>query len=172
MPDFNMDYAHKKESKLYSVSEMKMLQDVTASVEYKYGYDPEMEIDYVYKAGVFSDSEITAKSPDMKKVLQNYSPAEVVSFFEKIIQLRETQIWKMNKYKGLKKWADATYIQKYPLPETDLFMGILEKNVIQIDAAYAGKIEKRKEEIRTEVSARLQKQLEDEEKKHGQTENP
>ena len=154
----------KKESKLYSEVEMKMLLETTGSVDFKFGYDPDLEIDYVYKAGSFSDSEVNAKSPEMKKVLSKYTAAEVISFYEKIVQLRETQTWKMNLYRQRKNWENSTFIQKYSMPETELFLGILEKNVIQINAAYGGNIEKRKNEIKAEVSARLKKELEDKEK--------
>jgi len=155
----------KKETRLYSEVEKIMLAETTASIDYKFGYDPDLEMDYVYKAGTFTDKEITAKSPAMKKVLLKYSPKEIISFYEKIVQLKDTQIWKMNYSKKKKNWVDSTYIQKYTLAEAEQYLDILEKNVIQIDAAYSEKIEKRKKEIKRMVAYKLLQEIKDKEKK-------
>lgn len=154
----------RKDSKLYSDTEKSILADTTSAIDFKYGYDPDLEIDYVYKAGAITDKDITAKSPDMKKALLKYKSAEIISFFEKIIELRECQVWKMNLFREKQNWVDATYIQKHLLPETEQYYNILENNVIQIDAVYAGTIEKRKAEIKNHTEIRLQKELEAREK--------
>jgi len=155
----------KKESKLFSETEKIMINETTASVDFKYGYDPDLEFDYVYKAGSFTDSEISAKSPEMKKVLLKYSTKEIISFYEKIVQLKEIQVWKMNYLRDKKKWVNSTYLQKYILPETEQFYVILENNVRQIDAAYGATIEKRKTEIKNYVVYNKNKELEYQEKK-------
>jgi len=155
----------KKESKLFSEVEKIMINETTASIDFKYGYDPDLEIDYVFKAGTFTDSEINAKSPEMKKVLLKYSSKEIISFYEKVFQIKETQIWKMNYLKSRKKWVNSTYIQKYIMPEMDQFYVILENNVLQIDAAYSTQIEKRKTYLKKVVAYNQKKELEYQEKK-------
>ena len=155
----------KKESKLFSEVEKIMINETTASIDFKYGYDPDLEIDYVFKAGTFTDSEINAKSPAMKKVLLKYSSKEIISFYEKVFQIKETQIWKMNYLKSRKKWVNSTYIQKYIMPEMDQFYVILENNVLQIDAAYSTQIEKRKTYLKKVVAYNQKKELEYQEKK-------
>lgn len=155
----------KKESKLFTDTEKALFDETTASVNYRYGFDPDLEIDYAFKNGKFSDKEITAKSSEMEKVLLKFDVKDVISFYEKIVQARETQVWKMNLFIKRKNWADSTFIQKNYLPETELYLGILEKNVIKIDPAYAPEIEKRKIEIKKSVAAKLQKQLDDRENK-------
>jgi len=155
----------KKESKLFSEVEKLLLIDTTSAIDFKYGFDPDLNIDYVFKAGTFTGKEISSKSPEMKKALLKYKTADIISFYEKIVQLKETQIWKMNFFRGKENWEDSTYIQKYTLPEAEQFLGILETNVIQIDAAYGGEIEKRKTAIKKIVTDKLQKELEDKENK-------
>lgn len=155
----------KKESKLFSEVEKIMINDTTASIDFKYGYDPDLEIDYVFKAGTFTDSEINAKSPEMKKVLLKYSSKEIISFYEKIFQIKETQIWKMNYLKSRKKWVNSTYLQKYIMPEMEQYYVILENNVLQIDAAYSTQIEKRKTYLKKVVAYNQKKELEYQEKK-------
>jgi len=155
----------RKDSKLYSEVEKIMLHETTLSVDFKYGYDPDLEIDYVYKAGTFTDKEIIAKSQDMKKVLLKYNSKQIISFYEKIFQLKETQIWKMNYFREKKNWVNSTFIQKYTLAEAELFHDILEKNVIQINAEYNEKIVKRKNEIKKFVSIKLLKEIENEKRR-------
>ena len=130
------------------------------SVDYKYGYDPDIEFDYVYKAGSFTDKEVTDKSPEMKKVLLKYNSKQIIAFYEKILQLKETQEWKMNYYLDKKNWVNSTFIQKYTLGEAELFLEILEKNVLQIVPEYGEKIAKRKIEIKKIVAVNTLKDIE------------
>ncbi len=153
----------KKESKLFSETEKVMLDETTSSINFKYGFDPDIEIDYVFINGKFTDKEITAKSPAMEKILLKHDVKEIELFYEKIIQVREIQVWKMNYFIKKKNWANSNYIQKHILPETELYLGILEKNVIKIDAAYAAELDERKSKIKTNVDARLQKELKEKE---------
>lgn len=150
----------RKDSKLYSEVEKVMLGETTASVDYKYGYDPDLEFDYVYKAGSFTDKEVTDKSPEMKKVLLKYNSKQIIAFYEKILQLKETQEWKMNYYLDKKNWVNSTFIQKYTLGEAELFLEILEKNVLQIVPEYGEKIAKRKIEIKKIVAVNTLKDIE------------
>ena len=138
----------KKESKLYTEKEKLILIDTTSAVNYGYGYDPDLFIDYLFIAGKFTDKEIAAKSPDMKKAMVKYSADEIVSFYEKTVKLKETLIWKIENLTKNKKWVNATYIQKELVPEAELFLSILEKNVIQINPQYAVNIEDKKNVIK------------------------
>lgn len=162
----------KKQSKLFSEVEKNMINETTASIDFKFGYDPDLEIDYVFKAGTFTDSEVNAKSPEMKKVLLKYSSKEIISFYEKIFQMKETQIWKMNYLRSRKKWVNSTYLQKYTLPEMEQYLIILENNVMQIDPAYAGKIEKRKTELKKIVDKNQKKEIEYQERKEREKRKP
>ncbi len=135
----------KKESKLYTDSELIMLDEVTASIDFKYGFEPDLELDYVFKAGKFTDKEIEAKAPEMKKVLVKYKPEEIIAFYGKIVQLKNVQTSEMNYHRQKKNWENATYIEKYILPESEMFLDILEKNMIQINSSYGDEIKKIKE---------------------------
>jgi len=159
------DLLTKKFSSLYSETEKVILAETTASINYKFGYDPDLDIDYVYKAGQFTDKDITSGLPVMKKVLLKYPKEEVIVFYEKIIRLKQTQIWKMNRFRNKKKWTNYTYLEKYILPETDQYLSLLEKNIIQIDTQYKETIEERKEEIKKKTEDDLQKKQEAYEKK-------
>jgi hypothetical protein len=155
----------RKDTRLFNESQIAVLKDTTAAIDYKYGFDPDLEIDYVFKAGTIPDREITAKSPQMKKILQENYLKDAVTFYEKIFEMKETQIWKMTQLREKKKWTDTTYIQKYILPETELYLDILEKNIIQLDTAYGEKIEKRKSELKKMIVIKLDNELKEKEKR-------
>jgi mannose/fructose/N-acetylgalactosamine-specific phosphotransferase system component IIB len=142
-----------------------MISETTSSIDFKFGYDPDLEIDYVFKAGTFTDSEVNAKSPEMKKILLKYNSKEIISFYEKIFQMKEIQIWKMNYFRNKKNWVNSTYLQKYTLPEMEQFYIILENNVIQIDPVYSGNIEKRKTVLKQLVAYNQIKEIEYRERK-------
>ncbi len=132
----------KTESKLYTDAEKIMLNEITASIDCRYGFDPDLELDYIFKAGKMSDQEIQAKAPGMKKVLAKYKSEEIINFYGKIVHMRDAQVSEMNYYRQDEEWEDATYIQKYLLPEAELFLDILEKNMMQVNPSYSEAINK------------------------------
>ena len=141
----------KKESKYYTPLELNILADTTAAIDFKYGFDPDLKLDYIYMAGSFSDQEISSKEKKLKEALLKYKPEEVISFYEKIYRLTEIQSWYMNDYKKDEDWAESTLIEKYLLPDTKKFLEILEKNVVFIDENYRNIKEERKRVIKEEV---------------------
>ncbi len=158
----------RKDSKLFTASELLIIADTTSAIGFQYGFDPDLEMDYVYRSGtgITTDKDFTAKSPEMKKALLKYKTDEIITFFEKIIELKEAQLWKLNLYRERKKWPNATYLQKYVLPDTNLYFDILEKNVLETVPEYSEKISQRKEEIKMALSARLREELEKKEKEY------
>lgn len=162
---FSWSNLTRKESKLFSETEKIMVDETASSVDFKYGYDPDLEIDYVFKAGTFTESEIKSKSPEMKKVLLKYDSKEIISFYEKVYQMKEIQTWKMNYLRNRKNWVNSTFLQKYMLPEMELYYVILENNIMQIDPAYSGNIEKRKAELKRLVAYNQIKEIEYKERK-------
>jgi len=145
----------KKESKYYTVEEKQILEATTASVDFRYGFDPSLELDYVYKAGTFSEKELEDKNKKMLEVLRGIDRAKVIAFYEKMFRLKEIITWNMNNAQNEKEWDDYTLISKYILPDTEKYVEMLEKNVILIDQNYKNTIQERKGEIRKQVELEL-----------------
>ena len=141
----------KKESKYYTPAEMILLADATAAADFRYGFDPDLELDYVYMAGTFSASELAAKEKKLRDTLLKYKAEEVILLYEKLYRLTEILTWNMNDYREDEEWAEATLIEKYLLPDTKKFLEMLEKNVVSIDVQYRTTIEERKRIIKKEV---------------------
>jgi len=143
----------KKESTYYNDSEKQILEETTAAIDFRYGFDPDIEIDYIYRAGSFPDKELEGKSKKMLDVLKKYEKQKVIEFYEKIYMLKEIQSVYMANAQKDEEWGDFTLIQKYILPDTEKYVEMLEKNVLLIDENYKKIIEERKGEIRKQVEA-------------------
>jgi hypothetical protein len=144
----------KKESKYYTEEEKLILEATTAAIDFGYGFDPSLKLDYVYKAGIFSEKEIADKNKKMLEVLRKIEKEKVVAFYEKMFRLKEIITWKMNNAQKDREWDDYTLISKYILPDTEKYVEMLEKNVILIDQNYKKTIEERKGEIKKQVESR------------------
>lgn len=149
-----------KESRLISEPEKKMIIETSSSIGFGYGYDPDLEIDYVYRSREVPEKEISAKSGEMNKTLQKYDTDTLIRLYEKVLQMKETQVWKLDYAGERKNWHDYTFIQKYTLPDMELYFNMIEKYVIQSDQAYASKIEQRKSKIRKSLRDRLKREQE------------
>ena len=143
----------KKESRYYTEEEKLILEATTAAIDFRYGFDPSLELDYVYKAGTFSEKELTDKNKKMLEVLRKIDREKVVAFYEKMFRLKEIITWNMNNAQKDGEWDDYTLISKYILPDTEKYVEMLEKNVILIDQNYKRTIEERKGEIKKQVEA-------------------
>ncbi|HPS58844.1 MAG TPA: hypothetical protein PK514_12130 [Spirochaetota bacterium] len=145
----------KKESRYYTDEEKQILEVTTAAVDFRYGFDQSLELDYVYKAGTFSEKELDDKNKKMLEVLRKIEKPRVVAFYEKMFRLKEIIAWNMNHALQDKEWGDYTLISKYILPDTEKYVEMLEKNVILIDQNYKTTIQERKGEIKKQVELEL-----------------
>lgn len=141
----------KSESKLYTPQEKTILDETTMAMDFRYGFEPDLELDYIYMAGNFSQKELDAREKIMKDILLKHKPEEVVAFYEKIYRLIEILSWNAEYYRKKEKWTKAILIEKYLLPDSKKYFEMLEKNVILIDVNYRKTIEERKRIIKQQV---------------------
>jgi len=145
----------KKESTYYTEEEKVMLDATTAAIDFRYGFDPGLELDYVYRAGNFPDRELEGKSKKMLEALKQFDKQKVVAFFEKMFRLKETLSLRMKEAEKDEEWEDYTLLQKYILPDMEKYIEMLEKNVLLIDRDYKNTIEERKGAIKKQVESGL-----------------
>ena len=145
----------KKESRYYSPDELVLLQETTAVSGFSYGFDPDLELDYIYVAGTYSAKELDAKSRAMRDVLTKYEYDRIKSFYEKIYRLKSIIEWNMNYYKKKEDWEKYTLIKTYILPDTEKYVEMYEKNIQLINRSYKDIIEERKKQIKSDVDKEL-----------------
>jgi hypothetical protein len=145
----------KKESNYYTPDEIVLLKETTSAAGFSYGYDPDLDLDYIYIAGNYSDKELAAKEKAQRDILSSYETERVTAFYEKIFRLKSIIEWNMNYYGKNEKWEERTLIKKYILPDTVKFVEILEKNLLMINRDYRNIIEERKKKISSNVDKEL-----------------
>lgn len=145
----------KKESRYYTPDELIILQETTSVAGFGYGFDPDLDLDYIFVAGIYSAKELEAKSKALRDVLVKYDSKRSVAFYEKIFRLQSIIEWNMNYYEKKEKWEKYTIIKKYILPDTEKYVEMLEKNIRLIDRNYSGIIEERKKQIKSNVEKEL-----------------
>jgi hypothetical protein len=127
------------ESILYTEKEKIILQTTLDSIGYNFGFDANLELDYIYSNKFDNKISILEKKIFNEKTF-NYKKVNVIKFYEKIISLKKTSIDKMNLFYIEKEWIEYNTILKQYLPTLDIYIKILEDFMIQNYKDYAKKI--------------------------------
>ncbi len=137
-------------STYYTEQEKSMLEKTVRVFEFDYGYEPDLELDYIYplRPG-FADFKTNEK--ELARALDAYDAPALIAYSEKIYRLKRLTLAKMEKYREDHSWKNYTYIQKYLLPPLDYYSDALEKQALKKDKAYLEVIEKRKKAIENRV---------------------
>jgi hypothetical protein len=153
----------RKNSTYYSENERDLLKKTTAICGQGYGYDPDVDLDYVF-VNNFTKGPAADRDAALQKVFRNIGQKDAVGFFEKIYALREATVYVMNGYEKKGKWTEQTYLKKYLLPPLEEYCGLLEKNLMALYADYGASIDSRKKEIRLRVQDDMIRKEEEREK--------
>jgi len=120
------------------------------SVEYKSGFDQEMELDFVY--AIRSESmDLSNKTEVLKKSLNSFKNENLFSLYKKIYYLKLKTIYEMEEYEKGEDWQEYTYVKKYYLPPLQQYSFAFEKALILKDKTFADKIKNFKKK-KTELS--------------------
>lgn len=145
----------KKESEYYTPDEILILKETTSSAGFSYGFDPDLDLDYIYIAGTYSEKELSSREKSMREVMSSYETDRVTAFYEKIFRLKTIIEWNMNYYHKEEEWEKFTLIKKYILPDTVKFVEMLERNLLLINRDYRNIIDERKKTIISNVDKEL-----------------
>jgi hypothetical protein len=137
-------------STFYTEQEKKLLEKTVKSIEFDSGYDPSLNLDYVYPL-TQGFTEFKAGDKDLSRALDDSDSQTVIGYSEKIYRLKTLTEMKKEKYRGNGDWKNYTFIDKYLLPPLNHYSGVLEKQAVKRDRKYQGEIEKRKNSIEKEV---------------------
>jgi len=154
-----------EKSDFYSKSDIDILEKTTASIDFNYGYDPVVSLNYVF---AFAHGEKNLKGNEAKfnGVLNGIDTTSLIQFYEKMYKLKSMTVYKMEDYEWTKDWKNYTYVNKYLLPGFDLFFTLLENQVFLRDKSYRDKVAKIKKEIDDNVEDELEN-YEDWKNNHG-----
>jgi len=139
--------ACKKESTYYKKNEKVLLNKITADINFSYGFDGDVELDYIFPQNErFGTEAIIDKR--LNKSLKKYKTADIIKFYETMYRLQCMYDIKIAKYKKSKNWKMYTHVNKYLYPPLVTFLKVLEKKVGILNPPYKEKLKKRKKVIK------------------------
>lgn len=143
-----------KVSKYYQPDERQILERTTTALGCGYGYDIDVELDYVFFAT--PDKTLTPeKQKAFEESIKDLPPETMKSFHEKIYRLKAITLFKMNEFKEDEKWKKFTLVQTYLLPGTEFYQQQIQEAAFKRDPSLAAAWETRKQEIDNSVKEEL-----------------
>ncbi len=140
---FNLDIPT---STYYTKEERDLLVKTTKSINFDYGYNPNLDLDYVFPlTGGYT--EFKAGDKDLAKVLENVDTGTLIAFSEKIYCLKRITAIRMDLYWKNGEWNNYTLFYKYLQPPIDFYSSMLEKQAMKRDKGYMLNIENRKKSL-------------------------
>jgi hypothetical protein len=133
-------------STYFTEQETALLEKTTHSIDFDYGYDQVMDLDYVFPV-TQGYSSFKEGDRELTRALDGVETGTVISFFEKIYRLKKLTDMRMEKYREDGNWRGYTYIEKYLSQPLAHYAGALEKQAAKRDRNYSSDVEKRKKAI-------------------------
>lgn len=135
-----------EKSTYFTEKETALLEKTTRSIEFDYGYDQGMGLDYVFPV---TRGYTTFKEGDreLSRALEDIDNRTLIAYYEKIYRLKKLTEMKMEQFREDGNWKNYTYLEKYLKPPLEHYTGTLERQAVRRDRAYSTDIEKRKKAI-------------------------
>jgi hypothetical protein len=99
-----------EKSTYFTEKESELLDKTTHSIDFDYGYDQVMDLDYVFPVtqgfATFKDGD-----RELARALEGVDSKAVISFFEKIYRLKRLTDMRLERCSEDGNWRDYTYIQ-------------------------------------------------------------
>ncbi|MDY6934108.1 MAG: hypothetical protein SVZ03_07785 [Spirochaetota bacterium] len=124
-----------KKNSLLTESEISILDKTTNALDYGYGYDREIELDYIYSHS-FSEQGYDQKEEAFAKIVNKINPNIIAIFHEKIYRIYAMTDYKMNKYKNDAKWKYHIFIKNELFPPLDKYLSLLQKYISKRDSTF------------------------------------
>jgi len=133
-------------STFYTEQEKQILQKTTKSIEFDYGYNPDLDLDYVFPA-TKGYTEFKAGDRELSQALDGVDNRTLIDYSEKVYRLRKLTAMRMEKYRSSGQWDNYTLISKYLMPPLDFYSTMVEKQAMKRDRDYMNNIEKRRKDL-------------------------
>ena len=145
----------KKTSPLYSSLDKDILARTTEAINYNYGYEEDLELDYFYFDSYRDLKRNNPKIKNFREAAKKFKLKNLISFYEKIYRLKLSTEIKMEQFKEDEEWKDYVYIKNYIYPPLEKYFSLLERTVLGRSRSYKRKIKKRKKIIKAEVEEEI-----------------
>ena len=139
-----------KKSDFFTEREEQILNKSVKALELGRGYDPRVDIDYIYTYS-FTPGNKNELSSRLSESLKDIPSEEFISFYEKIFRLKALTGVRKKQFEQRVDMINYTYVKNYLLPGILLYASLLEEEAVRRDGSYIKHIDTRKSEIHEEV---------------------
>jgi len=137
-------------STFYDKSEVELLKLTTKAMDFDYGYDADLELDYVFPLYEGFDTFKPADR-ELEKALAAVDVRSIITFNEKIYRLKKVTENRMAMYRDAKDWKAYTFLSKYIAPAVEYYAEQIEKQAIKRDPSYRQVLDERKRQVEEDM---------------------
>jgi hypothetical protein len=118
-----------RDDSIFSPAEKKLLEKTTEALDFGFGYDEEVGLDYIHSHS-FSEANIPAREKALAATLKDVDPGDLLRFYGKVYRLGVMMRHRMAGYEKERNWRQYTYIKNYLIPPLDSFTGHIRKQLL------------------------------------------
>jgi len=133
-------------STFYTGGEKAILEKTVKSLDFDYGYDPALDLDYVVPL-TEGFSEFRAGEGELARALADVDGRALADYNDKLYRLKKITLMKLEQCREDRIWKNYTFINKYLLPPLEYYSGLIEKQAIKRNSSYAREIDNRKRAV-------------------------
>jgi hypothetical protein len=141
-----------REDTIFTPSEKRILEKSTEALDYGYGYDHDVGLDYIHSYA-FSETNMPAREKALAAALRDFETGEILGFYSKLYRLGIMMQYRLKEYEKGKTWKQYTYLKNYLLPPVETFTGHIRKQLLARDPSLERRL--------PEVHARAEKAVAD-----------
>ena len=137
--------------RFFTPGERALFEKTTRVLDYGNGYDPEVELLYVFP---YSSQAVAPEKREKAfgEAVKDVSASELTALYEKVYRLTSATRYRARRYGDTQKWKYYTYLQNYLLPPLERYLELLRKHAIGKDPSYEELFPTRKKRIDAMVS--------------------
>ena len=128
-----------RDESIFTPSEKRILERATEALDYGYGYEREIGIDYIISYS-FSETNMPAREKALAAALKDQDVSEIIGFYSKIYRLGVTMRYRIEAFEKDKDWKQYTYLKNYLVPPLEAFTAHIRKQLLARDPSVAERL--------------------------------
>ena len=128
-----------RDDSIFSPAQKKLLENTTEALDYGYGFDEEIGLDYIHSHS-FSETNLPAREKALAAALKDSGPDDILEFYKKVYRLGAMMRHKMAAYEKERDWKQYTYVKNYMIPPLDAFAGHIQKQLLAMSPSLGPKL--------------------------------
>jgi hypothetical protein len=112
-----------------TAEEKGIMKRTTQTIDAGFGYDPEVELYYVFTFG-YGEENALKKETDFAEQVKSVEKPNIVAYYTTMYRIKAMTAYKASWYRNWRLNKFATYVKKYLLPPMEKYTAMLQKYMI------------------------------------------